>query len=66
MCLGVEVDGVTEPSEASDMSDAFEGDRERWNLSSVKASEPMSLNGDSDRDSALAMMKRFKCQAKIR
>lgn len=55
-CRGVDVEGVTDPSESSDISEALEGDLERWNLSSVKASEPISLKGDSDRDSLSAMV----------
>lgn len=53
-CRGVEVEGVTDPSESSDISEALERDLRR-NLSSLKASDPMSLSGDSDRDSFSAI-----------
>lgn len=56
VCRGVEVEGVAEPSESSDISEALERDL-RWNFSSLKASDPMSLNGDSDRDSFSVMVK---------
>ena len=55
--FGVAVEGVADPSDSSDMSEALVGDLERWNLSSVKASEPMSLKGDSERDSRSAIVK---------
>ena len=54
-CRGVDVDGVADASETSDIADAIDCDLDLWNFSSEKASLPMSLNGDSDRDSASAI-----------
>lgn len=59
-CRGVDVEGVAEPSDSSDISEALERDLRR-NLSSLKASEPMSLKGDSDRDSFSAMVMMMMC-----
>jgi len=57
MVRGVAVEAVADSaSDASDMSDGSDGDLDLRNFSSVKASEPMSLKGDSDRDSRSAMV----------
>lgn len=53
----MDVEGVADASDSSDMSEALDRDRDLWNLSSVKVSEPISLKGDSDRDSVSAMVK---------
>lgn len=55
---GVDVEGVADASEeTSDIIETCDADLERWNFSSVKASLPISLKGDSDRDSASAIVK---------
>lgn len=62
---GVAVEAVADSaSDASDMSEAFDGDLDLRNFSSVKASEPMSLKGDSDRDSRSAMVMIIKQESK--
>ena len=54
-CWGVKVEGVADTSDKSDIADASDNDLDLWNFSSENASLPISLKGDSDRDSRSAI-----------